>query len=400
MKILWVNQFAALPEDGGGTRHFELGRELVRRGWPVSVMASDFHLHRRVYTRRPGTADRSPVPEVVDGVEFQWLWAAAYSGNDWRRLMNWWTFSRSALRAGRTGPRPDVVIGSSPQLLAARAARQVAQAWGCPFVFEVRDLWPESLVAAGGTQGMAYRVLDHIANDLYRTADLILVLTDGVADYLRKKGVKQPIACVPNGADVQQPRRSPRAADDQRPLTLVYAGALGAANGLENVLEAAATFGPGGGVRFVFVGDGPERGRLEADARRRGLSHVSFLGPLPKSQLSEIFADADAGLMVLRDSPLFSFAVSPNKLFDYLAAGLPVVNNVSGEVAQMLLEAGAGVQTEDGSAAGLVAAITRFQGTDTLTRLRMHTDGRRWVEQTHSRVVLSQRLIEALEALR
>src|SRR5438477_10781615 len=174
--LVWVNQFALLPSDGGGTRHFELGRELVNKGWRVSILASDFHLHARKYTRRARRTDHRTIYEVQDGVELRWLWASPYRLNDWRRVMNWLTFYRSVIREpGSLRQSPDVVIGSSPQLFAASAAKRLARKVRVPFVFEVRDLWPESLVAAGGSRGLAYRFLDRIAAGLYRDADRILV---------------------------------------------------------------------------------------------------------------------------------------------------------------------------------------------------------------------------------
>src|SRR5690606_33213648 len=144
-------------------------------------------------------------------------------------------------------------------------------------------------------------------------------------------------------------------------LTLVYAGAHGPANGLQSVLDAAALLGAASDITFVLVGDGPDRPRLEQEAHTRGLTQVSFVGPVPKPELTRIFAEADAGLMILREAPLFSFAVSPNKLFDYFAAGLPVINNVAGDVADMVAQSGAGVQASDSSGESLAAAVTQFQ---------------------------------------
>lgn len=201
--VLWINQFALLPRDGGGTRHFELGRELVRKGWRVTVLASDLHLHRRTYTRRPSASDRAAIAESLEGVDFKWLWAAAYQRNDWRRAWNWLSFARAVKLTCRRLERPSVVIGSSPQLLAAHAARAVARELGVPFVFEVRDLWPESLLAAGGKRGVAYGLLERIAWSLYDDADRILVLANGTRDYLLERGVRtEKVVHIPNGVDV------------------------------------------------------------------------------------------------------------------------------------------------------------------------------------------------------
>jgi glycosyltransferase involved in cell wall biosynthesis len=388
--LLWVNQFAVLPSDGGGTRHFELGRELVRRGWRVTVAASDFHLHRRDYTRRRADAFRQPIVESVDGVDFRWLWAASYRTNNWRRGWNWLSFATSVRHDSVPLVKPDVVIGSSPQLFAARAARHVARSLGVPFILEIRDLWPESLLAAGG---IGYRLLDRVARDLYRDASRIVVLAKGVEEYLASKGIpREKLVHIPNGADVQSVQPRAPARDGARPFTLVYAGAHGPANGLERLLDAAEILGPGAGIRFLLVGDGPIKAALRENAAARGLRTIEFLDPVSKSGLMSILARADAGLMLLRDAPLFSFAVSPNKMFDYLAAGLPVVCNVPGEVAHLLAASNAGVQTADAGSRALADAIARLASMNAAERCRMGVAGRGWVEREHSRDVLGQRM--------
>ncbi len=399
--LLWINQFAVLPQDGGGTRHFELGRELARRGWTVTLFASDFHLHKRGYTRRRDAASKAPVVEVLDGVNIQWLWAAPYEVNNWRRAWNWLTFAGSVRRAGTALPRPDVVIGSSPQLFGARAGAAVAAAHRAPFVFEVRDLWPESLLAAGGAPGVAYRVMDRVAARLYAGANRIIVLARGTGEYLeRKKGVPaEKIVHVPNGVDVDAVQPRATESSSSRPFTLIYAGAHGPANGLEAVLEAAEQPGIRDSVRFVLVGDGPAKADLQRQAASRALDNVEFRPPIGKDRLVSMFHEADAGLMLLRDAELFSFAVSPNKLFDYTAAALPVVCNVRGEVAQMVASAGAGVQARDSSGRALAAAIADLRQRPAAERAAMGRSGRAWVEREHSRGVLAERLDAALREL-
>ncbi len=394
--LLWVNQFAVTPAQQGGTRHFELGRELVRRGWGVTVAACDLNLHSREYARRADARATGAVDDVVDGVHFRWLWAAPYARNDWRRAHNWLSFSRRVWRW--RGARPNVVIGSSPQLFAALASERLARRWRVPFVFEVRDLWPESLLAAGGRRGLSYRVLERIARHLYARAERIVVLARGSADYLVSLGVDPAkIVFVPNGVDV-----SAFAAVDRPPretLTLVYTGAHGPANGLDAVLDAAELLRDRRDVRFLLVGDGPLKGALVADAARRALGNVEFRDPVPKSAMPALLASVDAGLMVLRDSPLFTFGVSPNKLFDYLGAGLPVVCNVPGEVAAIVRDAGAGEQTADASGAALAAAVARLAARAPAERAALGAAGRAWVAHEHDRPVLADRLDAVLRPL-
>ncbi|HEX8694179.1 MAG TPA: glycosyltransferase family 4 protein [Longimicrobium sp.] len=394
--LLWVNHFAVSPEQGGGTRHFELSRELVRRGWDVTVAASDLNLHTRRYGRRAGPSDRRPYDEVIDGVRFRWLWAAPYRRNDWRRALNWLSFSAGVWRGA--GDEADVVIGSSPHLFAALAAERVARRLGVPFVFEVRDLWPESLLAAGGRRGPGYRALDRIARRLYRRADRVVVLARGSATYLAERGVDPAkLVHVPNGVDAAAFAKVRR---PERPgLTCVYTGAHGPANGLEAVLDAAERLRGRGGIRFLLVGDGPSKAGLVDDAARRGLENVEFRSPVPKAAMPALLAEADAGLMVLREAPLFSFGVSPNKLFDYFGAALPVACNVPGEVAEMVRAAGAGVQAADASGAALAEAVERLAALPAAERRRIGEAGRAWVAREHDRPVLADRLDHVLRSL-
>ena len=398
LHLLWINHFAVAPTDGGGTRHFDLAHALRPHGWHVTIAASDFHLHSRGYTRRPTPHARGAIAERVDDVDFLWLWAAPYTTNDWRRARNWLSFSRSLARLSpNVAPRPDVIIGSSPHLFAALAALRMARRLRVPFVLEVRDLWPESIVAAGGRRGPAYHALGSLAKYLYARADRVIILARGTRDHLASLGVRpERLVYVPNGADpMPAPAIAPRPA---APFALVYAGAHGPANGLDTVLDAAALLRDHR-IRILLVGDGPSKPALAMRAAREALPNVEFRDPVPKTAMPALLASADAGLMVLRDAPLFSFGVSPNKLFDYLAAGLPVVCNVPGDVATMLREARAGEQTTDTSPRALANAILRLAQRSPQDLRAMGDSARAWVGREHGRPVLAQRLDAALRAL-
>lgn len=398
LNLLWINHFAVAPSDGGGTRHFDLAHALRPHGWHVTIAASDFHLHSRGYTRRPTPHARGAIAERVHDVDFLWLWAAPYSTNDWRRARNWLSFARSLARLSpNVAPRPDVIIGSSPHLFAALAALRMARRLRVPFVLEVRDLWPESIVAAGGRRGPAYHALGSLATYLYARADRIIILARGTGDHLASLGVSpMRMVYVPNGADpMPAPAIAPRPA---APFTLVYAGAHGPANGLDTVLDAAALLRDHS-IRIVLVGDGPSKPALATRAAREALPNVEFREPVPKTAMPALLASADAGLMVLRDAPLFSFGVSPNKLFDYLAAGLPVVCNVPGDVATMLRDASAGEQAADPSPRALANAILRLAQRSPRTLRAMGDSARAWVGREHGRPVLAQRLDAALRPL-
>lgn len=397
-RVLWVNQFAATPDAGGGTRHFEFARALHPLGWSVEIAASDFHTHRRAFTERTAPYDRRVIVQEFERVPFVWLWSFPYRGNDWRRMLNWLSFAwEVAVHLGRR-PKPDIIVGSSPQLFAALGAWVLARWRGARFVLEVRDLWPESLEAVSGRRGMGYWCLDRVATFLYRHADRIIVLTRGNAGAIAAKGIDPArIRYVPNGVDASRWPELDR--PERGTFTAVYAGAHGPANGLDVVLSAADRLRKDPRIRFLLVGDGPAKMALQADATRRALPNVEFRPSVPKDRLPTLFAEADAGLMVLIDTPLFAFGVSPNKLFDYLAARLPVVCNVAGEVADMVRAAGAGEQARDASAEALADAVLRLAARTMAERREMGRAGREWVIAEHDRVRLAQRVAEVFGEL-
>lgn len=398
LSLLWVNHFAVSPDSGGGTRHFELGRVLASNSWDVEIAASDLNYHTRRFTRRTN-GSRVAVREHVGDVNFRWLWASPYEGNDWRRVWNWFSFARSLWRERASIDPPDIVIGSSPHLFAAVAAERLARTWEVPFVLEVRDLWPESIVAARGKRGLAYYALSPLAMYLYRRADRIVVLAEGVKRYLVGKGIDPArVTVVPNGVDPTAFGPAGASGKSADHFTLAYVGAHGPANGLGAVLEAAAIL-RGDGVRFLLVGDGPAKPHLQERASELELDNLEFRDPVPKQEIPRVLAEADAGLMVLRDAELFSYGVSPNKLFDYFAARLPVVCNVPGEVAGYVAAAEAGEQAVDASPEALVEAIRRLLERSSRERAAMGQGGRRWVEENRSRESLAGRLDGMLRAL-
>jgi glycosyltransferase involved in cell wall biosynthesis len=397
-RLLWVNHFAVAPDMGGGTRHFEMGRELVKRGWDVTIAASDFHLHARTYMRRLGEGDRAERVEKLEGVSFVWLWGAPYEKKDSRRAWNWVSFGRSLERWAARAERPDVVVGSTPHLFAALAAWRTARRYHVPFVLEVRDLWPESLAVGTVRRGPAYWGLHALSRFLYRVADRVVVLAQGVADFLAHLGVaRDRIVLAPNGVDVAAYAEAIRTPHAQ--LRLAYAGAHGPANGLEAVLDAAELLREERRVTFDLVGDGPSKRALVERARVGGLSNVRFREPIAKSAIPSFLAECDAGLMVLKEVPLFAFGVSPNKLFDYWGASLPVICNVPGEVAEMVRQSGAGIQARDGSGEALAAAIRQMLDLSPADRVTMGAQGRAWVTRERDRPILTARLDAALRNL-
>ena len=400
--IIWfIHQYAVLPGAPGGTRHFSTARRLVRQGHTVRIVASSFHYSSQHETRQfeSGVSTR----EEVDGVQFEWIKTRPYRGNSIGRLWNMLSYAARALATGPypgEGP-PDVVMGSSPQPFAALAGWRLARRHGARFVYEVRDLWPQTLLELGRTSrwNPAVLVFGWIERHCLRRADQVVTLLPGSVDYLVAHGAaRAKVTWVPNGVDLAM-------AGPVRPMpgrsecVFLYAGAIGQANGLGAVLDAAALLSArASAIRIEIMGQGPERARLEAQAVERGLGNVRFRDAVPKSAVHDALAGADAFLMILTDSPVFRHGVSPNKLFDYMAAGRPVVFAVNTPI-DPVAEAGAGFRADPSSPESLAAAMERVARLPVEERAAMGMRGRRYVEAHHDVEELAKRFGRALDGV-
>lgn len=385
-RVLVMNHFAVPRGEPGGTRHAELVGHLER--WQAVIIAGDRNLLTRERMRFPET--------------FRPVWVAPYANNGVARIANWVSYAATATIAALRLGRHDAVYASSPHLLAGLAGWLLARVWRVPFVLEIRDLWPKVLLDMGTLTATSplYRALDGLARLLYRKADALVVLADGVVDEVAREGVARERICViPNGADpadfdVDEPRETLRERfgfTDR--FVVVYAGAHGPANGLGLVLDAAGQLaGTHPDVEFVLVGDGVDKPALQARAAAEKLTNVRFLDPIAKDEMPKLLAAADAGLHVLADVPLFRYGVSPNKLYDYMAAGRPAITNTPGEVSALVRAADAGIATDPEGIADAVAAVADATPDQ---RARWATNGRAWMTANRSRRAMAARL-EAL----
>jgi len=363
MPRLWlINQFANTPELPGHTRQFEVAAGLVGYGWQVEVFASDFNLTQRQFRHL-----RFPqlwCSERPAGIRWTWLWVSPYRRNNWKRQLNMLSFCiHLALRLapaaaiGRlTGRAPDVVLASSPQLPAAFTCLWIARLSRIPFVLEVRDLWPQVLIDQGdkSPHSPMVRLLAWMEQQLYRHASSVVVLAKGAEPYVQARGAKKS-TWLPNGPDLElfTPRPLPA---DRSLFTVLYAGAHGEANALENVIAAARLLEQEQThVRIRFVGDGTEKQNLINLAA--DLQSVSFDPPVPKAQIPNLMAEADAILLSLRDVPLFRYGVSPNKLYDAYALGRPVITTVAGSINEEVKKHHLGVTAPPDNPEALAAAI-------------------------------------------
>jgi glycosyltransferase involved in cell wall biosynthesis len=409
---LWiVNHYADAPDRASGTRHFDLARRLVAADLDVTIIASGFsHVSGREERLRRGQLYRV---ERFDGVRFVWLRTLPYRGNDWRRQLNMLSFLTSLLLVQARLSRPDAVIGSTVHPFAALGAWVVAKARRSAFIFEVRDLWPQTLVDLGAMQegSPGERFLRGIEAFLVRRAAAVVTLLPGMRDYLVERGLPADhVRYIPNGVDLDAFDRPP-ADDNPSPAAVAsclvaidrlrgegrvvyaYVGALGRVNDVATIVRAAVladTRSPGR-IGVVLVGDGPERPELERQARN--VEAVAIAPPVPKRWVPEVLRAADAGIVHATANPVYRYGISFNKLFEYLAAGLPVVFACDSAYDPVAI-AGAGISLHPNDAEGLARAFLELADVGTATRTQMGSAGRAYVAREHDIASLSETLAE------
>jgi glycosyltransferase involved in cell wall biosynthesis len=404
MRILYLSQYYP-PEPGApAARVSELSRAWVRAGHEVTVLTTMPNHPTGVVP--PEYRGRALVRERMDGVDVvrTWMYAAPNKGRV-KRSLAYVSYSASAATWGQLNvERHDVVLATSPQLLCACAGRIVAAVQRRPFVFEVRDLWPESIVAVGALAAghPIVRGLEVVEEALYRAADQIVVVTDAFRERLVERGVTaRKVEVIKNGVDLG--RFAPASRDTPLRASLGwqgrfiagYVGTHGMAHGLDAVLEAAKRLRRRDDVGFLFVGEGAERARLEQRARSEGIDNVRFLGSLPREQMPEVYATLDVAIVPLRKTELFT-TVIPSKIFEIAAMARPILLSVDGEARALVEASGGGIFVPPEDVDATVAALERLASDDAL-RASMGARGRAFVVREFDREQLAQRYLALLE---
>lgn len=324
------------------------------------------------------------------------------------RILNYSSFCVSSATTGMFLRKPDLVIATSPQLLVGLSGWWLARVNGVPFVFEVRDLWPESLAAVGmgREQSALHRGLAGIAGFLYRSSDRLVVVTPAFKEHLIRhwRVPAEKIFVVENGVDTRLFGRLAcnvalrRELDADEKFVVSYIGTIGAAQGLETLLEAASRLRERAPqVLFLVVGEGAEKARMVSLARARGLDNVRFVDQQQREKIPAYISASDACLVLLKKTELFK-TVLPTKMLEFMACGRPVILGVDGHARQVLEQAKAGVFVEPEDAGVLGEAVMKL-ATDPVLGETMGRNGRQHVLRYFSRRDSAKLYLELLQDL-
>jgi len=391
-------------------RAAELSRLWVSEGHEVSVLTGfPNHPTGVVHPDYRKRIRRLITRENIDGVDLVRTWLLPLpNGKGHERMLNYSSFCLSSAMTGSFLYTPDLVIASSPQLLVGLAGWWIARAHGVPFIFEVRDLWPESLVAvgAGNPSSFLYRALASIAGFLYRSSDHIVVVTPAFKSHLVEhwRVPADKISVVENGVDTRlfspgtEHHALRRQFGGEGKFVVSYIGTLGMAHGLETLLETAHQLQQcAPEILFLLIGEGSEKKKLISLAHSQNLTNLRFVDQQSRDRIPAYIAAADACLVMLKKAELFK-TVLPTKLLEFMSCARPVLLGVDGEARKIMDEAKAGIFIEPQNASALAEAVVHLAANPALCE-NLGRNGRNYIVLHFSREQTAWRYLDVLQTM-
>jgi len=404
MKILFVSHYFPPEVNAPASRTHEHCRRWVQDGHEVTLITGvPNHPRGKIFD---GFENRWIQEETIDGIRVlrTWMFLAPNSGFT-KRVANYLLFAFTAILASLRTGKPDLVIATSPQFFAGIAGAIIAKLKRRPFVLEIRDLWPKSVVELGQLgEGPILSTLEALERWLYRSAAGVVVNTRSFRQHIMERGVAEhDIELIYNGIDpvLFRPRPKNEALLEAHGLsnhfTVAYVGTLGLAHGLSLLIDIAERLENRAELRFCLIGDGADRDKLEAEIQRRGLNNIIMLGLQPRDAMPDWIASIDLLLVMLRDLPVFE-TVIPSKIFEFLAQERPVILAAKGEIRRMMEEANGALVIDPEVEDQMVAAIENVMDHPEEAARRAES-GRRWVEAGFLRDDLARRMASFLERI-
>jgi glycosyltransferase involved in cell wall biosynthesis len=397
--ILLIHQAFVALDEPGGTRHHELARYLASQGHQVTIIASPI-------SYLTGKARSAKIPwseKQTDGDFITILRAFTYPSLHRSfafRLINFFSFMVSSFIIGLEVKNVDLVWGTSPPIFQGITAWALARIKRLPFLFEVRDLWPAFAVAVGVLRNpLLIRLSEWLERFLYHRADLVVVNSPGFIQHVKSRGAHD-VELVPNGTDTTMFNPDVDGTvfrqlhDLNAKFVALYAGAHGLSNDLGIVLEAAKKLLPRKDIIFVLLGDGKDKPALQSQAACERLDNVLFLPPIPKVEMPEALAAADACIAILKPVEMYK-TTYPNKVFDYMASGKPVVLAIDGVIREVIENAHGGIPVRPGDPEALSQTILHLADNPEITH-RMGQQARSYVQTHFDRVILASKLMEIM----
>lgn len=349
MHILYIHQYFSTPNGASGLRSYMFSQKLIKEGHDVTIVCGSYNLADTGLNTEFVKGKREGLVDGIHVIELQL--ESKNSDSLFKRSLQFLRYSFAAVKIALT-MKYDLLFSTSTPLTVAIPGIIMKLLRKKPFIFEVRDLWPELPIAMGALKNKKVQnMLLFLEYHAYNRADALIGLSPGIVKGIEDRLKRpKPVKLIPNGcdSDIFKPRtKGIRAkygfADSD--FLAIFSGAHGLANGLDAVLDAASVLmkEKNNYIKFIFIGDGKLKPSLIDRKMSEGLDNCFFFDPVTKTEISELVASCDCGLMILANVKAFYFGTSPNKFFDYISSGIPVLNNYPGWVSEMITENECGV---------------------------------------------------------
>ena len=403
MKVLYFHQHFSSPNGSAGIRSYAMSRCLIERGHEVTLICGSYLVSD---TGLDGPFSNGMRRGIVDGIDVIEL-DLSYSNNDGflKRVRTFFKYAFRGLRFVFT-EKYDLVFATTTPLTAAIPGIIARWLRNKPFVFEVRDLWPELPKAMGViTNPIVLGLMSVLEWVSYHSAHHVIALSPGISEGIAKRGIAMhKISFVPNGCDLDIFDNKVKAwrpdAISETDLLVLFAGTHGIANGLDSVLDAASELNSRGihEIKFLFLGQGKLKQSLIDRAIGEGLDNVIFHEPVDKKRLAGLMSSTDVGLQILANIPVFYYGTSPNKFFDYISAGVPVLNNYPGWLAELINDNGCGFSVPPEDPIAFADVLEKAAGNRQDLKFK-GSKARALAIETFDRKILASRWAEQLETV-
>ena len=399
---IWIiNQYASTPETGMGGRHYYLAKELARQGHKVYLIAAGFtHLLREP----PKLEQDFTVQPVAENFDFVWVKMPEYSdAHDKKRVLNWFQFAWKLLKLPKViADKPDAIVVSSPAPFMFLGAQRLAKKFNAKLAFEVRDIWPLTLVELGGysPKHPFIRLMQWVEDKAYRQSDVVLSNLPNSVEHMVERGMNsEKFTWIPNGFDIEelenaQPlNESAKRALPKDKFIIGYTGTLGVANALDTLLEAAELLKEQDDIAFVLLGGGKEKPGLVEKAK--GLNNVTFIDPIPKQQIQSMLARFDVCFIGCQDVSLYRFGTAPNKIPEYMYSAKPILQSCN-DGYDYIKHAMCGMSVKSQNPHAIAEAVLQLKSMSPDDRQKMGENGRAYAIQHHDYAKLAEKLAKVL----
>lgn len=405
MKILLINHYAGSPQLGMEFRPYYMAREWQKAGHEVLIVGATFsHLRKR---------QPQPSDEVIDGVNYRWVNTNAYKGNGIGRIRSMFSFVwqlKYRFKKILRGFVPDIVIASSTYPLDNYPAKKIADHFGAKYIYEIHDLWPLSPMELGGysPKHPFIRVMQSAEDFAYANVDAVVSMLPKAIDHAEERGLpREKFFYVPNGI-VEEDWESPQdisvelrseieAIKAKSDYVIGYLGGHAVSNCLDTFIDAAKILSEKR-IAFVLVGSGVEKERLVQRVAAERIKNVFFFDPIPKTQVPSLLSLMDSLFIGWNKNPLYRFGISPNKIFDYMMSGKPIVHAVEA-ANDPVEEAGCGISVEPENPKAIADAVVKLASVSASERDEMGRKGHDYVLKYHTYSVLSQKFVDVMNKI-